>query len=100
MLKEKLQRHNPNPVNILAQKVVLVNGEDYAFYQRETSGKLYYDFRCLYFTHNEAGFDKNPSAWATVEEDGRVISGCWVCKRRQFVYHNGEWQPAPTLHPL
>ena len=100
MLKEKQQRHNPNPVNILAQKVVAVNGEDYAFKQRETNGKLYWGFRCLFFTHNEAGYDKNPSAWATVEDDGRIISGCWVCERRQFVKHNGEWQPAPTLHTL
>jgi len=103
MLKENLLRHNPtqpNPLSILAQKVVAVNGSDYAFKQRETNGKLFWDFRCLYFTHNEAGYDRNPSAWATVEEDGRITSGCWVCKRRQFVYHDGEWQPAPTLHTL
>ncbi|MEZ8219606.1 RNase_H superfamily protein, partial [Candidatus Fervidibacteria bacterium JGI MDM2 SSWTFF-3-K9] len=100
MLKEKLQRHNPNPLTILAQKVIAVNGSDYAFRQRESNGKLYFDFRCLYFTHNNAGYDRNPSAWVTVEEDGRVISGCWVCKRRQFVKHKNEWQPAPTLHTL
>jgi len=103
MLKDngkKQTQQAPHPFMILAQKIVDVNGEDYAFRQRETSGKVYYDFRCLYFTHNDAGYDRNPSAWATVEEDGHIISGCWVCKRRQFVYLNDEWQPAPTLHTL
>ena len=104
MMKEaqKATLKATNPLNILAQRIVVVMREDYAFRQRVTDeGKVFYDFRCLYYTHNEVGYDTNPSAWATVDEsDGHIISGCWVCKRKQFVRHNNEWQPAPTLHTL
>jgi DNA polymerase elongation subunit (family B) len=61
-----------------------------------------YKIRCLYYTHNEAHYDRNPSGWIAVSQNdsNRLISGCWVCKRPQVIKRPDGYQPAPTLLTL
>ncbi len=80
--------------NILAPHCPNVN-------MKENGGEhIKLEFNCLYFTHNEKGFDENPSAWAFVYNSGGVTSGCWVCHRPQILKVGSEHQPAPTLRTL
>jgi len=61
-----------------------------------------FETRCIYFTHNKDHHDYNPSGWIGVSPKGTLISGCWVCGRKQFVFKNDdkEYQPATTLLTL
>jgi DNA polymerase III epsilon subunit-like protein/predicted nucleic acid-binding Zn-ribbon protein len=61
-----------------------------------------FETRCIYFTHNKDHYDYNPSGWIGVSPKGTLISGCWVCGRKQFVFKNDdkEYQPATTLLTL
>jgi hypothetical protein len=67
----------------------------------ELRGRAFTRFsaRCIYYTHNDKHYDEDPSAWIAVTADGRLVSSCWVCKRKQVVHH-GCWQPAPTLRTI
>ncbi len=92
----------------LNHKLVELLGNDYAIKLDEPAdfdleGKPYtrFEIRCLYFTHNDKGYDEDPHGWIGVgQSDGEIISGCWVCERFQVVKHQGELQPAPTLRTL
>jgi hypothetical protein len=87
----------------LNQQLIGLLGDGYAIKlddpkEFESRGRAFTRFstRCVYFTHNDKHYDENPSAWIAVTADGRLMSSCWVCKRKQVVHH-GCWQPAPTL---
>jgi hypothetical protein len=85
----------------LSDCFVRLLGEKYAFKIREGDDSLATATHCVYFTHNEKHEDENPSAWVKVFlSQGQLASGCSKCGRAQVVFHNGEWQPAPTLKTL
>jgi hypothetical protein len=90
----------------LNRRLIELLGDDYAIDfdkpRRDTNNNMiYFATRCIYYTHNDDHYDEDPSGWIGVSlVDGRLISGCWVCERKQFVYHYGEFQPAPTLLTL
>jgi len=47
----------------MRQKLLDLLGADYDFVkQRESDGVIYFNFRCLYYSHNDKHFDENPSA--------------------------------------
>jgi hypothetical protein len=96
-----LQALNRRLIEVLGDKYAINLDDPHDF---DLEGKPYTRFaiRCLYFTHNDKGYDEDPHGWIGVgHSDGEIISGCWVCERFQVVKHQGEWQPAPqrpTLH--
>jgi len=83
-------------------------GDDYAInlskpaeFTHEGKPFIRFETRCIYYSHNEDRYDHNPSGWIAVSlTDGKLISGCWVCGRRQVVESNEGYQPAPTLLTL
>jgi hypothetical protein len=90
------------------RRLIDLLGDDYAInfdnpHDFKHEGKPYtrFETRCVYFTHNNKGYDENPDGWIGVGHlDGSIISGCWVCERMQVIRHKDELQPAPTLLTL
>jgi len=83
-------------------------GDDYAIALDEPAdfnlnGETFirYPIRCIFYTHNEKHYDETPHSWVAVsQKGGRLISGCWVCKRPQVIKHDGKYQPTKTLLTL
>ncbi|MFZ8853576.1 MAG: AAA family ATPase, partial [Armatimonadota bacterium] len=92
----------------LNHRLIDLLGDDYAIelddphnFVHEGKPFIRFENRCVYYSHNDKHFDKNPSGWVGVSPtDGQIISGCWVCRRPQIIKHQGEYQPAPTLLTL
>jgi len=92
----------------LNRRLVDLLGDDYAInlskpakFTHEGKPFIRFETRCIYYSHNDDHYDHNPSGWIAVSlTDGKLISGCWVCGRRQVVESNEGYQPAPTLLTL
>jgi DNA polymerase elongation subunit (family B) len=91
----------------IKRRLVDLLGDDYAIldepeeFDLEGETFIRYPNRCIHYTHNKKHYDQNPSGWVAVsQKDGRLISGCWVCKRPQVIKRSDDYQPAPTLLTL
>jgi hypothetical protein len=79
-------------------------GDDYAILLdklRRSDNKIFYSTRCIHYNHNNKHYDENPSGWIEVLlPNGWLKSGCYACGKAQIVYHDGKYQPTPTLLTL